>query len=549
MGISNFLRYIKTISPSSTRDVSTNKSIGPYQHKYFDINCLLYSVLRKDKEFNYNYLYSQINYLEKFTGQPLETVFFAMDGPGPRCKLNTQRARRLEKKSSYQVQFTPGTKVMQYIKDTFSFHCVKTLSESYNKHLKLYISGSDDVGEGELKIFEHLNSVYSHNSLFSNILNNTSKISSLVVGNDSDLILFGLRNSSRIPSLDLLKITNEGKALISIENIRKDIIKDILDEIKTKGINVNDFISEESIIMDFIFVIVLNGSDYLPALRYYSQSHAWECYKNNRHKYKEPLFQKIKKESKEYYQINVQFLNDIHREISFLSEKDQTPVTIPQEKTDKSICNELAQKLYKNNSTCSYVTHENSSDEKSIFESNLFINSKLISSGIGATKKNAEQNAASNAIPILTEQYEKICKESNSPPPPPRPTSIRVHKGEIPTDETHDNQMEMFVKGLVWNMEYLKGHCADYSYCYPYQAAPTFSKFVNWKKLGDLIQVPSSLILPPSPLEFSITLLPPPYNQVLYYFILLLIIIIIIIIIYYFHFYYHYYYLLIKVIK
>ena len=81
----------------------------------------------------------------------------------------------------------------------------------------------------------------------------------MVVGNDSDLILFGLRYSSRIPSPDLLQITNEGKALISIENIRKDIIKDILAEIKTNGINVNDFISEESIIMDFIFVIVLNG--------------------------------------------------------------------------------------------------------------------------------------------------------------------------------------------------------------------------------------------------------------------------------------------------
>ena len=95
--------------------------------------------------------------------------------------------------------------------------------------------------------------------------------------------------------------------------------------------------------------------------------------------------------------------------------------------------NEL--KNYKNNSTV-LMLHMKIRPMKNLFLNQIYFNSKLISSGIGSTKKNAEQNAASNAIPILTEQYEKICKESNSPPPPPRPTSIRVHTGEIPTDET-----------------------------------------------------------------------------------------------------------------
>ena len=94
----------------------------------------------------------------------------------------------------HPVQFTPGTELMSWIKDALCYRAVQTLMSkpeyrnvrvvfkiyicSLSAKVKIFVSGADRDGEGELKIFEHLRTVP------------TKKDSVLIVSNDSDILLF-----------------------------------------------------------------------------------------------------------------------------------------------------------------------------------------------------------------------------------------------------------------------------------------------------------------------------------------------------------------------
>ncbi len=79
-----------------------------------------------------------------------------------------------------RVGFTPGTGLMHRLQQALLVYAATRSALARNKNLAVWVSGSDCAGEGENKCFHHMRRVPVNHRC-------------LVVGNDSDLIAYGLR--------------------------------------------------------------------------------------------------------------------------------------------------------------------------------------------------------------------------------------------------------------------------------------------------------------------------------------------------------------------
>jgi hypothetical protein len=131
--------------------------------------------------------------------------------------------------------------------------------------VKFYISGADREGEGEYKIFEHIRhceSIHNANPIHHKFCHDDSF---LIVGNDSDLVALSLLEHGK--NISFLRVLNMNLThLYNINDIRNSILQNILGD-------------PEKTVEDFVFLALLNGSDYLPKLMGYNFLKAWRYYK------------------------------------------------------------------------------------------------------------------------------------------------------------------------------------------------------------------------------------------------------------------------------
>lgn len=130
---------------------------------------------------------------------PRKTLFLAFDGPAPIAKLIIQRERRLKKRCSASklgtgdstrqtvssLEFTPGVDLMYRLLDVVQFW-VYTRLQGVEKlrNVRVFLSGPDVPGEGELKIIDYCRRRFRDNP--------ATNESFVVVGGDADIILQGL---------------------------------------------------------------------------------------------------------------------------------------------------------------------------------------------------------------------------------------------------------------------------------------------------------------------------------------------------------------------
>ena len=207
--------------------------------------------------------------------KPKNKIYITFDGVAPVAKLKHQRTRRFKSnftKELYKMQdfeeykntilksgnfewstinITPGTEFMNNL-DVF-------INDYYKNNSKIMISGSNEVGEGEHKIFSYIrnNKPYHKNT------------STVVYGLDSDLIMLSLNHLYCNKQIFLYRetlefINNINKELNPNENYVlniKYLCKLIIDEMTNyvSYMNINSY----NLLTDYILICFLIGNDFV----------------------------------------------------------------------------------------------------------------------------------------------------------------------------------------------------------------------------------------------------------------------------------------------
>jgi 5'-3' exonuclease len=193
--------------------------------------------------------------------KPEKMVHICADGVAPVAKMNQQRKRRYlsifrqnlskSKESWDRNCISPGT---QFSKE-LNIHIRNCIRENKSK-LIYYFNSSDDVGEGEHKIFARI----------ANIPINDVNI---IHGLDADLIMLSLM--SHHPNIYLMRENDKGEdnyIYLDIDALRVGILKD-LQSTYTWGIT-DDIIQDpysdiaKNIIESYVVLCFILGNDFLP---------------------------------------------------------------------------------------------------------------------------------------------------------------------------------------------------------------------------------------------------------------------------------------------
>ncbi len=246
MGIVNFHKFLK----EKYNDAFKKTWLETYDHIYIDLNYALhYSSYgaHTEKEI-YTRLYKFIeNTLLELV--PTKTVVLATDGSAPLAKLLLQRRRRMNisKNSSnnFGLLFTVGTKFMESLNEKMM---------DFMKYIEIvfcikveFIGGVD---ESELKLKRKISECKN------------SKDSHIFVSNDADTIVM------------LCTLNNFKNVFVHNKSETLSICK--LLDLHTDSVGCS-----KNFGLDFAFISILFGNDYLPKLKYINYENVWKAYKSN----------------------------------------------------------------------------------------------------------------------------------------------------------------------------------------------------------------------------------------------------------------------------
>ena len=283
MGIPSYFSYIIKNYSNIIRSCKqiVNEQIC-FHYLYMDCNSIIYDEFHKmegdiaknivhveviEKEL-INRVISKIGVYIDYI-KPSKLVFIAFDGVAPLAKMNQQRSRRCKGYINEKINevitkngikpvwstsnITPGTKFMnmlsQKIKKAFT-----NLENHYHVE-KIIVSGSDDCGEGEHKMFQHIRD------------NKKTKSDNIAVyGLDSDLIMLSVFHCKLFDNLFIFRETPEfGKQNVSEEHNDSQYlflhIQSFANAILTE---MNCDASDNHRLYDYIFLCFLLGNDFLP---------------------------------------------------------------------------------------------------------------------------------------------------------------------------------------------------------------------------------------------------------------------------------------------
>lgn len=266
MGIPSYFSHIIRNHNIIIKKNSSSLSIN---NLYIDSNSIIYDIIHgSEANISHQEIYKSICqkilfYIDQI--KPSDNVFISFDGVAPIAKLSQQRTRRIkntilkkihnefektEKKSWDTTQITPGTVFMKSLNEY-----IKNFFNSIKKNYKIILSLTDEIGEGEHKLFHHIRK------------NNIHKEQTTVVyGLDADLIMLSLLHVKYCDKIYLYRETpqfikqldnslNPSELyLLSINMLYDKIIKNMTD---SEIINTN-------IITDYVFICFMLGNDFIP---------------------------------------------------------------------------------------------------------------------------------------------------------------------------------------------------------------------------------------------------------------------------------------------
>uniref|UniRef100_A0A6C0EAE4 Xrn1 N-terminal domain-containing protein n=1 Tax=viral metagenome TaxID=1070528 RepID=A0A6C0EAE4_9ZZZZ len=303
MGIDNFYKHIK----ENYNDSFKKKWLKQYDYIHIDLNYMLHSLLytAKSQEDLLDKLDNAIEIIATYN-IPSKGLFLYADGTSPLSKLMLQRQRRLcisrsdKELELSSLNFTVGTKFMNNLEKRLEY-TIKKIKYLFCIDVKCHISDHD---EAEIKIKRE-------------ILKLNHDDTHLLVTSDADVVVMMMT----LKSYKNIYIIIRSKQEYIILSLGKLLTLHTAKYGKTKTSN-----------MDFSFLSLFLGNDYIPKIKFVNQNSLWESYKTYCKDYENGLCDdKLK--------INLKFLEDILMDISFVRH-NSNPNKIHLSDIENKICSD-----------------------------------------------------------------------------------------------------------------------------------------------------------------------------------------------------------------
>lgn len=237
---------------------------------YMDCNGIIYDCARNlienvneytcnftlPKEFENELVKHVIRKIEEYVSDvsPSATIFIAFDGVAPVAKLKQQRTRRFKAAYEHNVladpkttkfkwdtaNITPGTQFMDFLTRKIHGH--------FGIKKNVVVSSSDEAGEGEHKIFDHIR----HEGR--NRIN-------IIYGLDADLIMLSLCNLQYAP---LIYLYRETPSYMSSLNADLEPNEKYLFNIPMLSTLLCDGKPNHNRINDYVLLCFMLGNDFMP---------------------------------------------------------------------------------------------------------------------------------------------------------------------------------------------------------------------------------------------------------------------------------------------
>jgi hypothetical protein len=283
MGIPSYFSHIIKNYSNIIRNLSyfVNNANFRFAHLYMDCNSIIYDSVHSlekkldlstpfdSNEFERNVIENVCEKIDEYIRfiNPTSTIFIAFDGVAPFAKMDQQRTRR--HKSSFMTNhsldketkphwnttaITPGTAFMQKLSHRIQY-LFKHSEKKYGV-LNVIVSCSNEIGEGEHKLFHHMRNNKFENDYVA------------VYGLDSDLIMLSIFHLKYCKNIFIFREAPEFlKSSIPIDHNGKDNDPHFLDihHLSLSILSVMDCQrADPQRIVDYVFLCFFLGNDFLP---------------------------------------------------------------------------------------------------------------------------------------------------------------------------------------------------------------------------------------------------------------------------------------------
>ena len=483
MGIPAYMSYIMKNYGNMIHSIEYHKKGNiPFDSLYMDCNSIIYDVYNTMVNNNEVVVEEKIilyviqkieNYI--MTIRPTSILFIAFDGVAPFSKMEQQRLRRYKtwhmstfnmngeppKNGGWSTSsITPGTLFMNQLSKQVKYYFEGEMNEKKYGICKIIVTGSDEVGEGEQKIFKYIR---NHSHLDKNVF---------VYGLDSDLIMLSIFHSDRCKNIFVFREEIEyRKSKIEIETkknsketfsthssspefirtttpIRDSIvlqnpnprellfldIRRLSDSISIE-MNGKEMAYDRSCIYDYLILCFFLGNDFLPhfpSLNIRTNGIHWLI-----DTYKEVIGK--------------------HRERSFVSNEKTNKGKI-QWKWLKKFIERITKK------------------EKQMLLNEYEARDKMDYYKWPQTTKEEKENVLNNTPVIYRAEEKYICPTENM-------WEERYYKILFDMERTHENLEKItthYLEGLEWVYKYYTDDCPDWKWKYHYNYPPLFIDMVKY---------------------------------------------------------------------
>lgn len=449
MGIPSYFSYIVKNHSEIIKKYSKTENVLNVSNFYLDCNSIIYDSYSKlnpnilTENVGLEIIHSVIEKINEYISliNPSKNVIIAFDGVAPIAKLKQQRERRYKSwiqqeklnnnnDNSSQILWdrtaiTPGTIFMKELNNHVKDYYKNNMNNinNINNNLNIIISGSDEIGEGEHKIFD-----YIRNNPEKHFEENT-----FIYGLDSDLIMLSINHLYCCPNIYLFRETPE-----FIKSVNKDLEpnQNYFLDIKELSTNISFYMTTDASDIsinrchDYILLCFLLGNDFMPHfpalnIRKDGINRILDAYKNTIG-YKNELL----------YDANLKKINWINfkKIIGYLSEKEHGWMMnehASRDKMEKQFLREME------NQVATHQLPQTQIDEKRI-----------------------------NLIPIYNRQIEKYINPFNNK------WQNRYYKNLFKNPYNKRDIVINYLECLEWTMKYYTTYQIDWNFKYEHNYPP-----------------------------------------------------------------------------